>query len=88
MLLWTLEHCLGKEFFNKNLLNVWIRIYCAMLNVLVPAAIEEEKKLTQNHKSVFSYSTAPELKAVLSEGTEATSPTLKLEDVTSRSESS
>jgi len=69
VLMWTLELCLGKTVFDKKLNDAWIRIYSAMLNVLVPAAIEEEKKLSATQRSQYSMilNSNTEVKQILTE---------------------
>ena len=48
-LLWTLERVLG-EAFTDEVKGAWLRIYCFMLKVILPAAVEEEKKLRGSAK--------------------------------------
>jgi hemoglobin-like flavoprotein len=43
VLLWTFSQCLGNQFDAE--MNVsWVKIYSVMLKVIIPVAIEEEKK--------------------------------------------
>jgi hypothetical protein len=43
--MWTLNLCLGSEYFDSSMREVWLRIYCSMLKILVTAALEEERLL-------------------------------------------
>mmetsp|Transcript_3967 Transcript_3967/g.6205 ORF Transcript_3967/g.6205 Transcript_3967/m.6205 type:complete len:260 (-) Transcript_3967:134-913(-) len=47
VLFWTLRRCLSPEVYDYELEAVWIKIYSAMLSVIVPYAFEFEKS-TQN----------------------------------------
>jgi len=43
-LLWTLAKVLG-EAFTDEVKTSWLKIYCVMLSVILPAAVDEEKKM-------------------------------------------
>ena len=55
-LLWTFDYCLQEEFTTDAKI-AWVRIYSLMLSVIIPAAVEEEKKLTRIQN--ISKSSAP-----------------------------
>jgi hemoglobin-like flavoprotein len=50
-LLWTFDHCLGDEFTEDSKVG-WIRIYSFMIDVIIPVALKEERKLMNDAKKV------------------------------------
>ena len=46
VLLWSLELVLGSDFTAAHK-NAWLKIYCYMLKVIIPVAIEEERRILQ-----------------------------------------
>lgn len=46
VLLWSLELVLGSDFTAAHK-NAWLKIYCYMLKVIIPVAVEEERRILQ-----------------------------------------
>jgi hemoglobin-like flavoprotein len=49
VMLWTLKKVLG-EHYTPEVEGSWLRIYCFMIKVIIPAAVEEEKKIREESK--------------------------------------
>lgn len=49
-LLWTFDHCLGEQFTEDAKIG-WIRIYSFMIDVIIPVALSEERKLLNAQKN-------------------------------------
>ncbi len=58
VLFWTLEKCLGKEYYTEELRMSWIKVYSIMLSIIVPAAHKEEAALAALGGTSFSLSTS------------------------------
>jgi len=47
VLIWSLGFVL-EESFNDQTKTAWLKIYCLMLKFIIPAALEEEKRIKEN----------------------------------------
>lgn len=49
VLLWTLKKVLGDQY-TSDVEGSWLKIYCFMIKVIIPAAVDEEKKMRDEAK--------------------------------------
>ena len=49
VLIWTFDKCLGSQFDDDTRI-AWLKIYSIMLFTIVPAAVEEENKITKSNE--------------------------------------